>query len=61
MFSRILAIAFFAAIIIPIAWGVWLLATDDPDGGRHPGGGAMLAVALVLGVLGILSLRRSRR
>ena len=58
--SRIFAIAVFAGIGLLGAWGAWLLATDDPQGGRHLTGGAMLVVALILGLLGILSLRRSR-
>ena len=41
-------------------WAVWLLATDDPDGGRHPAGTVMLVVAVLLGGLGVVSLRRSR-
>ena len=43
------------------AWGLWLLVTADPDGGRHPVG----ALALTAGALGILvavlGMRRHRR
>jgi hypothetical protein len=43
-----------------LAWGVWLLATDDPDGGRHPVGAVLLGLALVLVALGLVFLGRSR-
>jgi len=26
-------------------WGIWLVTTPDPDGGRHPVGALMLAIA----------------
>jgi len=58
--SGTFAIAFFAGTGLLLAWAAWLLAADDPDGGRHPIGGAMLVLAVILGVLGILSPRRSR-
>jgi uncharacterized membrane protein len=61
---RLLRIA--AAVCLPLAalllaWGVWLLATDDPDGGRHPVGAVLLGLALVLAALGLVFLGRSRR
>jgi hypothetical protein len=31
-----------------VAYAVWLLATPDHDGGRHPVGGIVLGPALVL-------------
>jgi hypothetical protein len=52
---------YFALDALVLVWGVWLLATDDPDGGRRPAGGAMLAAAVVLGAAGLVSARRSRR
>jgi hypothetical protein len=42
-------------------WGAWLLATNDLQGGRHIVGAAMLVVAVLCGVLGLVALRRSRR
>jgi hypothetical protein len=58
--SGTLLILFFVGIGLLLAWAAWLLATHDADGGRHPMGAAMLVLAVILGVLGILSLRRSR-
>jgi len=57
---KVLAAVYFGLIALLFVWAVWLLATDDPDGGRHPTGTVMLVVAVLLGVLGLLSLRRSR-
>ena len=42
-------------------WAVWLLASDDPDGGRHPVGAVLLVGAVFCGTLGLVLLRRSRR
>jgi hypothetical protein len=42
-------------------WGAWLLTTNDLQGGRHMVGAAMLVVAVLCGVLGLVALRRSRR
>ena len=57
---KILATVYFGLVALLFVWAVWLLATDDPDGGRHPAGTVMLVVAGLLGVLGLVSLRRSR-
>jgi drug/metabolite transporter (DMT)-like permease len=57
----IVATVYFAVAGLLLIWGAWLLATDDPDGGRHPVGAVMLVVAAVCGVLGLVSIRRSRR
>jgi len=57
---RVLATVYFGLVALLFVWAVWLLATDDPDGGRHPAGTVMLVVAVLLGVLGLLPLRRSR-
>jgi hypothetical protein len=59
--SRIAAAAFFAITGLLLVWGVWLLATRDPDGGRHPAGAIMLVVAVLCGALGVVSFLRSRR
>ena len=59
--SQIVATVYFALVALLFVWAVWLLATDDPDGGRHPAGRVMLVVAVLLGILGFVSLRRSRR
>ncbi|HEY7794870.1 MAG TPA: hypothetical protein VIA10_12765 [Gaiellaceae bacterium] len=40
------------------AWALWLLLTEDPDGGRHPVGGIMLAVAVLLALLAAALLKR---
>jgi hypothetical protein len=58
---RAVAVALYVAVdAVLLVWAVWLLATDDPDGGRHPAGGAMLGAAVVLGVAGLVSARRTR-
>ena len=59
--SAIVATVYFVVIGLLLVWGGWLLVTDDPDGGRHPVGGVMLAVAALCGILGLVSFRRSRR
>jgi len=59
--SGIFATVFLAVVGLLLVWGVWLLATDDPDGGRHPVGAVVLVVAVLGGVLGLASLRRLRR
>ena len=58
--SKIVATVYFGLVALLFVWAVWLLATDDPDGGRHPAGTVMLVVAVLLGVLGFVSLRSSR-
>jgi hypothetical protein len=50
-----------AIVALLTVWGVWLLATDDPDGGRHPAGAAMVTVAVVAAALRVVTLRRSQR
>jgi hypothetical protein len=59
--SGILAMAYFAAIGLLLVWGAWLVVANDPDGGRHPAGAVMLVVAVVFGVVGLVSFRRFRR
>jgi hypothetical protein len=44
-----------------VAWGIWLLATPDPDGGRHPAGVVMLTAGVVVGVWAALGARRRVR
>jgi hypothetical protein len=57
----IVATVYFAVTGLLFLWGGWLLASDDPDGGRHPVGGVMLGGAALCGVLGLVVFRRSRR
>jgi hypothetical protein len=59
--SGIVAAVYLALTGLLLTWGGWLLATDDPDGGRHLMGAVMLVVAVVCGILGLVSIRRSRR
>jgi hypothetical protein len=40
------------------AWALWLLLTEDPDGGRHPVGGIMLTVAVLLALVAAALLKR---
>ena len=40
-----------AIVVAPIlAFGIWLLATPDYDGGRHAVGGMIVAAAVLLAV-----------
>jgi hypothetical protein len=41
-------------------WGLWLLTTPDPDGGRHPVGALMLAIAAV-SIAAAVAIDRFRR
>jgi uncharacterized membrane protein len=59
--SGIVAAAYVALTGLLLIWGGWLLATDDPDGGRHPVGAIMLVVAGICVLFGLVSFRRSRR
>jgi hypothetical protein len=43
------------------AWGTWLLATDDSDGGRHPVGWFLVAVAAAGFVVVAIGTRFRRR
>jgi uncharacterized membrane protein len=60
-FARIVAVTYFVIAVLLLLWGGWLLVTNDPDGGRRPTGAVILAVAAICAVLGLVSLRRSRR
>jgi membrane protein DedA with SNARE-associated domain len=59
--SGIAASASFAVAGLLLIWGGWLVATDDPDGGRHLVGAVVLVVAVLCVVVGVISFRRSRR
>jgi hypothetical protein len=58
---RLVLAVYFAGSALLLIWAVWLLATADPDGGRHPVGAAMLVVGLLLVVLGVASVMRTSR
>ena len=57
----IVAVLSFIVAGLLLVWGGWLLATDDPDGGRHPAGAVMLVVAVLSGLLSLVSFRWLRR
>jgi len=59
--AGIVATVYIAVTGLLLIWGGWLLATDDPDGGRPPVGAVMLVVAVLAGVVALVSFRRSRR
>jgi len=44
-----------------VGWGLWLLATADPDGGRHPAGVFMVTVGIVIGLWVAFGARRRLR
>jgi hypothetical protein len=48
---------FFGALLLG-SWGLWLVATPDYDGGRHPVGAIMLVLAILLLVISVATLRR---
>jgi hypothetical protein len=58
--SGIAASALFTVGGLLLIWGGWLVATDDPDGGRHPVGAVVLVVAVLCVLVGAVSFRRSR-
>jgi hypothetical protein len=59
---RTTTLVFLALDGLLLAWGIWLLATSDPDGGRHPAGVVMIAAAIVLAVAALSAVhRRSSR
>jgi hypothetical protein len=41
-------------------WGIWLVTTPDPDGGRHPVGALMLGIAAV-SIAAAVAIDRFRR
>jgi hypothetical protein len=51
--------AFFAALLFG-SWGLWLVATPDYDGGRHPVGAIMLVLSILLLVISVATFRRRR-
>jgi hypothetical protein len=59
--SRVVTTMYVVVGGLLLVWAAWLLATDDPDGGRHPVGAVMLGAAAVSGVVGITMLRRLRK
>jgi hypothetical protein len=50
---------FFAALLFG-SWGLWLVATPDHDGGRHPVGAIMLVLSILLLLISVAALRRRR-
>jgi hypothetical protein len=44
-----------------VCWGVWLLVTNDYDGGRHPAGVLLVTVGAVVGIWVAFGMRRHRR
>jgi hypothetical protein len=43
-----------------VCWGVWLLVTADPDGGRHPAGALLVTAGVVVGAWVAFAARRRR-
>lgn len=44
-----------------VGWGLWLLVTNDPDGGRHPAGALLLTTGIVVGGWVVFAVRRRRQ
>jgi uncharacterized membrane protein YfcA len=50
-----------ALSVVFVCWGIWLLVTNDPDGGRHPAGVLLLTVGAVVGTWVAVAARRRWR
>lgn len=55
-----MAIIYFGLFGVALAWGAWLLATRDVQGGRHFIGGAIVVTATVAILVGFV-VRSGRR
>ena len=55
---RLAALAGFLIALLFIAYGAWLVATPDYDGGRRPVGAIVLALAIPLCLMSLAALRR---
>jgi hypothetical protein len=53
--------AFLVALLFFIAYGVWLVATPDYDGGRRPVGALVLGLAIPLSAVSVAAVRRLRK
>jgi hypothetical protein len=58
---RFAALAGFLVALFFIAYGVWLVATPDYDGGRRPVGALVLGLAVPLSLVSLAVLARVRR
>lgn len=61
LFRRIYWALVFMVIALLLIWAIWLIATPDSDGGRHPAGWLMLAVSGVGIALAAGALQRRKR
>ena len=50
-----------ALSVVFVCWGIWLLVTNDPDGGRHPAGAFLLGAGIVVGAFVAFGVRRRWR
>jgi hypothetical protein len=50
-----------AVALVLAGYGIWLIATEDVQGGRDAAGGIFLAAAAVAALLGSLALRHPAR
>ncbi|MGZ4415676.1 MAG: hypothetical protein ACXVRZ_15070 [Gaiellaceae bacterium] len=58
---RLVALAGLLVALLFIAYGAWLVATPDYDGGRRPVGAIVLALAIPLSLVSLAALRRLRK
>jgi hypothetical protein len=58
---RLAAVAAFLVALLFIAYGVWLVATPDYDGGRRPVGALVLGLAIPLSAVSVAAVRRLRK
>ncbi len=58
---KLLGSALVAVALVLAGYGIWLIATEDDQGGRDAAGGIFLAAAAVAALLGSLALRDPAR
>lgn len=58
---RSVAVAFLCGFVLLGAYGVWLMTTQDVQGGRHEAGGMLLTAAVIFGAVGVVMARYAGR
>jgi thiol:disulfide interchange protein len=57
---RLVALTALLVSLLFVAYGVWLVATADYDGGRRPVGALVLVLAIPLSLVSVAALMRFR-
>jgi hypothetical protein len=58
---KLLALSLFGLALVLAGYGVWLIATEDLQGGRDAAGSLFLAAAVVAALVASAAIRRARR